>query len=59
MTAEQLIAQAPHTPPLQDDRPINEYYFLRTPCSDCFPGVEFLRTHLQTALTTIRPETIK
>jgi hypothetical protein len=28
MTAEQLIAVAPTTPALQDERPINEYYFL-------------------------------
>jgi len=26
---EQLIAAAPRTPALQDDRPINEYYLLR------------------------------
>jgi len=31
MTAEQLIAMAPATPALQDDRPINEYFLLRTP----------------------------
>jgi len=24
-----VIAQAPNTPPLTDDRPINEYYLLR------------------------------
>jgi spermidine synthase len=30
MTAEQLIAMAPATPALQDDRPINEYFLLRT-----------------------------
>ena len=29
MTAEQLIAVAPATPALQDDRPINEYFLLR------------------------------
>ena len=31
MTAEQMIAPAPATPALQDDRPINEYFVLRTP----------------------------
>ena len=25
----QLIARSPHTPALQDDRPVNEYYLLR------------------------------
>jgi spermidine synthase len=30
MTLEQLIAPAPATPALQDDRPINEYFILRT-----------------------------
>jgi predicted membrane-bound spermidine synthase len=29
MTTEQMIAAAPATPALQDDRPINEYYLLR------------------------------
>jgi spermidine synthase len=30
---EQMIALSPHTPALQDDRPINEYYLLRHPAS--------------------------
>jgi len=30
---EQMIALSPNTPPLQDDRPINEYYLLRHPGS--------------------------
>ena len=30
---EQMIALSPDTPPLQDDRPINEYYLLRHPGS--------------------------
>ena len=30
LTAEQMIALAPATPALQDDRPINEYFLLRT-----------------------------
>lgn len=31
MTVDQMIALSPKTPALQDDRPINEYYLLRTP----------------------------
>ena len=32
MSTEQLVAVSPATPALQDsDRPINEYYLLRTP----------------------------
>jgi spermidine synthase len=34
MTTEQLIALAPATSALQDDRPINEYFLLRTPHTD-------------------------
>jgi len=33
VTLEQLIALSPSTPALQDDRPINEYFLLRTPFS--------------------------
>ena len=33
MTTATLIALSPATPPLQDDRPINEYFLLRTPLS--------------------------
>ena len=33
MNPEQMIALSPNTPALQDDRPINEYYFLRHPGS--------------------------
>ena len=29
ISLEQMIAEAPHTPALQDDRPENEYYLLR------------------------------
>ena len=43
-----LIARSPDTPALQDDRPVNEYYLLRTPCSDCPLGVEYLRERLST-----------
>ncbi|HEV2490872.1 MAG TPA: fused MFS/spermidine synthase [Candidatus Acidoferrales bacterium] len=30
MTIDQMIALSPRTPALQDDRPVNEYYLLRT-----------------------------
>jgi len=43
---DDLIALSPDTPALQDDRPVNEYYFLRTPCPDCIPGVEYVRQRL-------------
>lgn len=33
MRPEEMIALSPNTPPLQDDRPINEYYLLRHPGS--------------------------
>jgi len=26
---DQMIAEAPNAPPMQDDRPVNEYYVLR------------------------------
>jgi hypothetical protein len=45
-TLDSLIALSPDTPALQDDRPVNEYYFLRTPCPSCGPGVEFVRQRL-------------
>jgi spermidine synthase len=45
-TLDSLIALSPDTPALQDDRPVNEYYFLRTPCPNCIPGVEFVRQRL-------------
>jgi hypothetical protein len=34
MTTEQMIALVPATPALQDDRPINEYFLLRTPAAE-------------------------
>jgi spermidine synthase len=43
---DSLIAHSPDTPALQDDRPVNEYFFLRTPCQDCIPGVEYVRQRL-------------
>ena len=46
VSLDSLIALSPDTPALQDDRPVNEYYFLRTPCTNCVPGVEFVRQGL-------------
>lgn len=46
MTLDDVIARAPRAPALQDDRPVNEYYFLRKRCDDCLPGVEPLRRSL-------------
>jgi spermidine synthase len=43
---DDLTALSPNIPALQDDRPVNEYFFLRTPCRDCLPGVEFVRQRL-------------
>ena len=34
MTTERMIALASAIPALQDDRPVNEYYLLRTPAAD-------------------------
>jgi predicted membrane-bound spermidine synthase len=45
-TLDNLIALSPDTPALQDDRPVNEYYFLRTPCPNCVPAVEYVRQRL-------------
>ena len=46
VTLDTLIGLSPDTPALQDDRPVNEYYFLRTPCPHCAPGVEYVRQRL-------------
>jgi len=50
LTLDAIISRAPGTPALQDNRPINEYYFLRTPCDDCLPGIESLRQRLHSGL---------
>jgi spermidine synthase len=49
-TLDTIIRRSPGTPALQDDRPVNEYYFLRTPCDDCIPGIESLRKRLYSGL---------
>ena len=53
VTIDDLIALSPDTPALQDDRPINEYYFLRAPCPHCFPGVDFMRQLLHSGFGKI------
>jgi predicted membrane-bound spermidine synthase len=53
VTLESLIRLAPETPALQDDRPINEYYFLRTPCLTCQPAIEYVRQHLNSGVSKI------
>jgi len=52
LSLDGVIARSPGTPALQDDRPVNEYYFLRTPCDDCFPGFEAVRRRLYYGLVT-------
>ena len=51
-TLDQLIHLSPNAPALQDDRPVNEYYFLRTSCQKCPPGGEYTRRHLYSILMT-------
>jgi spermidine synthase len=53
VTLDSLIHLSPETPPLQDDRPINEYYFLRTPCLTCQPAVEYVRQHLNAGISRV------
>jgi spermidine synthase len=46
VTLDSLIEQSPNTPALQDDRPVNEYYLLRTPCPACPRSVDLVRQRL-------------
>jgi spermidine synthase len=39
----QLISPSPFTPALSDDRPINEYNRLRSPCRSCPSGIDHFR----------------
>jgi spermidine synthase len=52
-TLDQLIRLSPNTPALQDDRPINEYFRLRSPCQRCPPGGDYIRRHLYSSLMTL------
>jgi len=53
ITLDQLIRLSPNTPALQDDRPINEYFRLRSPCQRCPPGGDYIRRHLYSSLMTL------
>lgn len=44
LSARQLALLSPFTPALTDDRPINEYYRLRSPCYRCPFGSDHLRS---------------
>ena len=50
MTLDPLITLSPSTPALQDDRPINEYYWLRTSCDSCPRGYNFVRRRVYDGL---------
>jgi spermidine synthase len=52
-TLDQMIRLSPATPALQDDRPINEYFRLRSPCWRCPPGGEYIRQRLYSGLTAL------
>jgi spermidine synthase len=53
MTLDQMIRLSPATPALQDDRPINEYFRLRSPCWRCPAGVDYIRQRLYSGLTAL------
>jgi len=50
LTLDAIIRRSPGAPALEDDRPVNEYYLLRTRCDDCIPGIEALRKRLYAGL---------
>ena len=50
ITLDSVIRRAPGVPALQDDRPINEYYLLRTTCDNCPPDIDALRQRLFSGL---------
>ena len=58
MTLEPLIGRSPFTPALQDDRPINEYFRLRSPCQRCPRIVEHLRQLLYSRLIPLTGESV-
>jgi spermidine synthase len=53
MTLDQMIQLSPATPALQDDRPINEYFRLRSPCWRCPPGGDYIRQRLYSGLNAL------
>jgi spermidine synthase len=50
---DQMIRVSPETPALQDDRPVNEYFRLRTYCERCPPGVDHIRQLLYSGLKSL------
>jgi spermidine synthase len=46
-----VLHLAPEVQALDDDRPVNEYYFLRTPCLTCVPAIEWSRQRINSALS--------
>jgi spermidine synthase len=53
VSVDTLLGLLPSSPPLRDDRPVNEYYLLRTPCEGWLSGVESLRQHLYSGLSAL------
>ena len=53
LTVGQLISLSPFTPALSDDRPVNEYMFLRTPCRQCPLGSDRLRSIVYSKLVQL------
>jgi predicted membrane-bound spermidine synthase len=53
VSLDQLIRVSPETPALQDDRPINEYFRLRTSCQSCPPRVDHIRRLLYSGLRSL------
>jgi spermidine synthase len=53
MTLDHIIQLSPATPALQDDRPINEYFRLRSPCWRCPRGVDYIRQRLYSGLNAL------
>jgi len=41
-----VIHLAPEVQAMRDDRPVNEYYFLRMPCLTCVPALEWSRQRI-------------
>ena len=46
-----VIHLAPEVQAMRDDRPVNEYYFLRTPCLTCVPALEWSRQQMNAVVS--------
>jgi spermidine synthase len=46
-----VIHLAPEVQAMHDDRPVNEYYFLRTPCLTCVPALEWSRQRINSVVS--------